>query len=81
MIAPDLGTISRAVRECAPLVKADASDQTSIIIELALHYIRAHQIERHAVQEFRAAHGVREASPEPPTSSDLKVPSRHKDAA
>jgi hypothetical protein len=41
-IAPDLGTISRTVRQCAPLVKADASDQTSAIIELALHYIRAH---------------------------------------
>ena len=49
-IAPDLGTISRAVRECAPLIKADASDQTSAIIELALHYIRAHQIEGHAAQ-------------------------------
>jgi hypothetical protein len=48
-IAPDLGTISRAVRECAPLVKADASDQTSVIIELALHYIRTRAVDGHAV--------------------------------
>ena len=48
-IAPDLGAISRAVRECAPLVKADASDQTSAIVELALHYIRADAIEGRAV--------------------------------
>ena len=51
--APDLGTISRAVRECAPLVNADASNQNSAIIELALHYIRAHAVDCHAAAVLR----------------------------
>ena len=42
--APDLGTISRAVRECAPLVEANTSEQSSAVIELALRYIRAQSV-------------------------------------
>lgn len=47
-IAPNLGTIGRTVAECAPLVKADASDQNAAIIELALRYVRSHSIDGRA---------------------------------